>query len=159
MNHLTRRPTEILAHVHVPRRSCWRSTYWKLRLRGSFDFPVLSVAAGAQFARDNAVEEARIVLGAIASCPLEVPEAAATLVGAPLTDEAIERAAQLAAHVARPMDNTDFGLIWRKPVVRDFVCRALRELRGDDVRDLRRGIARAIACWPAGPATDGASTR
>ena len=27
----------------------WKSTYWKLRSRGSFDFPVLSVAAAARF--------------------------------------------------------------------------------------------------------------
>ena len=31
------------------------------------------------------------------------------------------------------MDNTDYGLVWRKRVTRDFVTYALRELRGDPV--------------------------
>ncbi len=142
IHYLTRRPHEILTTVHLPRPDGWRSTYWKLRRRGAFDFPVLSVAAAAHVGRDGTVEAARIVLGAVASRPLEAPEAAASLVGGELSDAAIARASELAARLARPMDNTDFGLIWRKRVTRDFVTYALRELRGDDVRALRRRIAR-----------------
>ena len=40
------------------------------------------------------------------------------------------------------MDNTDFALVWRKRVTRDFVGYALRELRGDDMRATRTKIAR-----------------
>ena len=57
IHYLTRRPDEILTAVHVPRRDGWRSAYWKLRRRGSFDFPVLSVAAAAKFADDGTVED------------------------------------------------------------------------------------------------------
>jgi 4-hydroxybenzoyl-CoA reductase subunit beta len=148
IHHLTRRPAEIVTTVEVPTSERWRSTYWKLRRRGSFDFPVLSVAAAVRCARDGTVEAARIVLGAIASCPLEVPEAAAALVGTALSDEAIDRSARVAARIGRPLDNTDFALTWRKRVIRDFAEYALRELRGDDVSGLRRGIARA-GTWPA----------
>ncbi len=81
-----------------------------------------------------------MVLGAIASCPLEMREAGTALAGGPLSDDAIARAADLAAKPARPMDNTDFSLIWRKRVIRDFVTYALREIRGDDVRDIRRKL-------------------
>jgi hypothetical protein len=42
------------------------------------------------------------------------------------------------------MDNTDFTLVWRKRVTRDFVAYALRELRGDDMRQVRRRIAKAM---------------
>jgi len=142
IHYLTRLPHEILTAVHLPAQEGWRSTYWKLRRRGAFDFPVLSVAAAAQVAPDGAVTAARIVLGAVASRPVEAPAGAQALVGRPLTDEAIAEAADLAAQPARPMDNTDFALVWRKRVTRDFVTYALRELRGDDVRDLRRRIAR-----------------
>src|SRR5436309_1326319 len=142
IDYLTRRPTEILASIHVPHLDGWRSTYWKLRRRGAFDFPVLSVAAAVKLDGAGTVETARIVLGAVASRPVEAPAAAASLVGAPLSDEAIARAAELAAHPARPMDNTDFALVWRKRVTRDVVGYALRELRGDDVWELRRRIAR-----------------
>jgi CO/xanthine dehydrogenase FAD-binding subunit len=82
------------------------------------------------------------VLGAVASCPVEARAAGALLAGGPLSDEAIARAADAAAQPSRPMDNTDFSLVWRKRVTRDFVTYALRELRGDDVRELRRRIAR-----------------
>jgi 4-hydroxybenzoyl-CoA reductase subunit beta len=142
IHYLARQPDEILTAVHIPRLDGWRSTYWKLRRRGAFDFPVLGVAAAARIDRGGIVEAARIVLGAIASRPLDAPEAAAALVGHPLTDEAIARAAALAAQPARPMDNTDYSLHWRKRVTRDFVSYALRELRGDDTRELRRRVAR-----------------
>ena len=39
------------------------------------------------------------------------------------------------------MDNTDFTLVWRKRVTREFVSYALRELRGDDMREVRRKIS------------------
>jgi len=45
IHYLTRQRAEILTAVHVPQLDGWRSTYWKLRRRGAFDFPVLSVAA------------------------------------------------------------------------------------------------------------------
>jgi hypothetical protein len=69
---------------------------------------------------------------------VEAGAAAASLVGATLADAAIARAAELAAEPARPMDNTDFPLTWRKRVVREFVSYALRDVRGDDVGELRR---------------------
>jgi 4-hydroxybenzoyl-CoA reductase subunit beta len=144
IHYLTRQPTEILEAVQVPAQDGWRSTYWKLRRRGSFDFPVLSVAAAAKIAPDGTVTAARIVLGAVASRPVEAPDAAALLVGRPLGDAGIAQAAEAAAHPARPMDNTDFSLVWRKRLTRDFVTYALRELRGDDMRARRMSIARQI---------------
>jgi 4-hydroxybenzoyl-CoA reductase subunit beta len=87
MRYMTRRPDEILTAIHIPDMSGWRSTYWKLRRRGSFDFPVLGVAAAVRLARDGTVEDARIVLGAVASRPLAADRAAESLIGRPLTDE------------------------------------------------------------------------
>jgi 4-hydroxybenzoyl-CoA reductase subunit beta len=142
--YLTRAPEEIVTAVHLPRLDGWRSAYWKLRRRGAFDFPVLGVAAAAKLAVDGLVESARIVLGAIASSPLDAQSAADVLVGQRLTDDVIARAAEDAAQPARPMDNTDFTLHWRKRVIRDFVSYALREIRGDDMRDVRRRVARQI---------------
>jgi 4-hydroxybenzoyl-CoA reductase subunit beta len=144
IHYLTRRPTEILTSIHVPDLDGWRSTYWKLRRRGAFDFPVLSVAAALKVAGDGTIEAGRVVLGAVASRPLEVPAAAAALIGRRLDDEVIAAAAAAAAQPAKPMDNTDFSLVWRKRVTRDFVAYALRELRGDDMRETRRKISRQL---------------
>ncbi len=144
MAFLTKRPDELLTAVHLPRSEergagsgVWRSTYWKLRRRGSFDFPVLGVAAAVRLRSEErgargegaVVEEARIVLGAIASRPIVLAEAR-LLVGRPLTDEAIREVAEAATAFARPMDNTDFELGWRKKMVRSYVRGALEELRG-----------------------------
>jgi 4-hydroxybenzoyl-CoA reductase subunit beta len=144
IHYLTRRPDEILTAVHVPPADGWRSAYWKLRRRGSFDFPVLSVAAAARIDSDGTVAEARVVLGAVSSQPMEATAAGGSLIGQPLTDEAIAQAADLAAGPARPMDNTDYSLHWRKRVARQFVTYALRELRGDDMRDTRHRVSRQL---------------
>ncbi len=144
IHYLTRAPEEIVTAVHLPRLDGWRSAYWKLRRRGAFDFPVLGVAAAARLTADGLVELARIVMGAIASSPLDAQSAAAGLVGQRLTDDVIACAADDAAQPARPMDNTDFTLHWRKRVIRDFVNYALREIRGDDMRDVRRRVARQM---------------
>ena len=143
IDYLTRRPDEILTEVRLDLPVGWRSTYWKLRRRGAIDFPVLSVAAAARFegsGRGARVAEARIVLGSVASCPLLAGESSAGLVGRALDDDAIEAAAARAAHLAKPMDNTDFVLGWRKRVTREFVTYALRQLRGDDLRDVREQL-------------------
>jgi 4-hydroxybenzoyl-CoA reductase subunit beta len=144
IEYLTRRPDEILTQVRLASPAGLRSTYWKLRRRGSFDFPVLSVGAACRLAADGTVTEARIVLGGVASKPVVADEASRFLVGKTLSDGTIADAAEQASGPARPMDNTDFTLHWRKRVTREFVTYALRELRGDDVRALRVKISRQL---------------
>ncbi|HYX62650.1 MAG TPA: FAD binding domain-containing protein [Burkholderiales bacterium] len=139
IDYLSRRPDEILTEVKVP--SGWQSTYWKLRRRGSFDFPILGVAAALKFSGE-VVEDARIALGAVASRPFLVEKAGEFLKGKKLTDEVIAGAAGLVANRAKPMDNTDMDLYWRKEVADDFAGYALSELRGDDMREMRQRIAR-----------------
>ena len=65
-----------------------------------------------------------------------------------LSDELIAGARRRArTTIAKPMDNTDFELVWRKKMIRSLVTHALRELRGDDIRDARRTIARRPENW------------
>ena len=128
INYLTKRPEEILTAVRLPKPDGWDATYHKLRRRGSFDFPVLGVAVWVQW-DEGKVAAARIVLGAVASYPQDLPEAAKVIVETSLPDDAIEAAALAAFKPSKPMDNTDFGLSWRKEMTRTFVRRALRELR------------------------------
>jgi 4-hydroxybenzoyl-CoA reductase subunit beta len=141
IDYLSRRPDEILTSVRVPEG--WKSTYWKLRRRGSFDFPILGVAAAVRMDGD-VVQEARVALGAVASRPFLVEKAGEFLKGKKLTEEVIAQAAGLVANRAKPMDNTDMDLYWRKEVADDFAGYALRELRGDDMRDTRLKIARQV---------------
>jgi 4-hydroxybenzoyl-CoA reductase subunit beta len=141
IDYIARRPNELLTRIRIPPADGWRSTYWKVRRRGAFDFPVVSVAAAVRLARDSSIEDARIVVGSVASCPIDVPEAAQALIGGRLSDAAVAEAAERAARPAKPMDNTDFALVWRKRLVRDVAGYALRELRGDDIRVERRRVA------------------
>jgi 4-hydroxybenzoyl-CoA reductase subunit beta len=129
ISYLTKQPEEILVEVRLPPPDGWDATYHKLRRRGAFDFPVLGVAVWIQWDGDK-VADARIVLGAVASYPQDVPDAAKAIVGTALPDEAIEAAALAAFKPSKPMDNTDFGLSWRKEMTRTYVRRALEELRG-----------------------------
>jgi 4-hydroxybenzoyl-CoA reductase subunit beta len=139
IEYLSRRPDEVLTQVRVP--DGWKSTYWKLRRRGSFDFPILGVAAALKF-EGEIITEARLALGAVASRPFLVEKASEFLKGKKLTDEVIAEASGLVANRAKPMDNTDMDLYWRKEVTDDFAGYALRELRGDEMRETRLRIAR-----------------
>lgn len=130
MAYLTKRPDEILTAIVLPPVDGLRSTYWKLRRRGSFDFPILGVAAAARLDKDGTCLEARIVLGAVSPQPVDAAEAARLLRGRSLTPELIEEAAVSAYRPAKPLDNTDLTLAYRKRMVRVFVSRALRELAG-----------------------------
>ncbi len=134
IEYLAKRRDEILADIIVPPADGWRSRYLKLRRRGSFDFPVLGVAVNVRLEGD-VVRDARIVLGAVASLPREAKPAAESLQGQRLTPEVIERAADLAAGPAKPLDNTDYAHFYRKKMTRVFVARALRSLAGLDSGD------------------------
>jgi 4-hydroxybenzoyl-CoA reductase subunit beta len=129
IDYLARRPDEVLTELVLPSHEGWASVYLKLRRRGSFDFPVLGVAAAVR-REGEVVREARIVLGAVASQPREATAAGAALVGERLTTETITRAADLAAGPSRPLDNTDFTHPYRKKVTRVYVARALARLAG-----------------------------
>ncbi len=150
MDYLTRRPDEILVSVGVPDRAGWTSAYWKLRRRGSIDFPVLGVAAAVRRGAGGAFDDVRIVLGAVASQPLRATAAEDILRGHDPSDDRIHEAATAAAKLAKPMDNTDFQLHWRKAVVEPYVAGILKELRGDapDTFGLlaRRASRAAFAC-------------
>jgi 4-hydroxybenzoyl-CoA reductase subunit beta len=142
IDYLSRRPDEILTKVSIPEG--WKSTYWKLRRRGSFDFPILGVAAAAKMSADGTIEEIRVALGAAASRPFLVEKINEKVKGRKLTDDVIAEVSAMVANRAKPMDNTDMDLYWRKEVADDFAGYALRELRGDDMRETRLRVARHL---------------
>jgi len=128
IDYLKKRPDELLVDIHLPPTNGWRASYQKLRRRGAFDFPVLGVAAYLHLDAAGAVDDAKIVLGGIAPSPLEIAEAQAALIGQPLNDDSIQAAAEAAYVKARPLDNTDFVMNWRKQMARQYTIRALQDL-------------------------------
>src|SRR5579885_874279 len=128
IDYLRKRPDELLAEIQLPPGAGWRAIYKKLRRRGAFDFPVLGVAARVDL-EGGTVKDARVVLGGIAPAPLEVEPASKALVGNRLDEESMRAAAEACYLRARPLDNTDHLMNYRKQMARPFVLRALEELR------------------------------
>jgi 4-hydroxybenzoyl-CoA reductase subunit beta len=128
IDYLHKRSDELLVDIHLPPTNGWRAAYQKLRRRGAFDFPVLGVAAWVQLDQAGVVINAKLILGGIAPAPLVVKEAEQALIGQPLDSERIEAAAEAAYVKARPLDNTDFVMNWRKQMTRQYTLRALNEL-------------------------------
>ena len=128
MHPYTKADDEILTEILLPPADGWRSAYIKLRRRGSFDFPILGVAAALRLAADGSVANARLTLGAVASHPVEVHDAVARLVGQHPTPQLLEEVASLAAKRAKPLDNADLTINYRKQVTPVYIRRALHEL-------------------------------
>src|ERR1700682_5254024 len=109
IDYLKKRPDELLVDIHLPPINGWRASYQKLRRRGAFDFPVLGVAAWVRYRtahgseRVSTVEDARIVLGAVAPSPVQVHEAEQVLINQQFDEEHIQAAAEACYIKARPL--------------------------------------------------------
>lgn len=135
IRYLAKEPDEILTEVVVPPANGLKTTYWKLRRRGSFDFPVLGVAVALE-AEGDVCRDVRIVTGGANSRPMEMMEAEKILIGERLTEEVIERVAEAVYKPVKALDNTDFVPLYRKKMAPVFVKRALRELIGLPIREV-----------------------
>ena len=100
------KPGEILQEIIIPAPAPGQgSTYLKYRVRGSIDFPLVGVAVRLTTTEAGICNDCSIVINAVASAPLSVPEAADLLKGQALTEDLIDQAAQKAASAAHPVLN------------------------------------------------------
>jgi 4-hydroxybenzoyl-CoA reductase subunit beta len=122
---------EVLKGLLIPRESLkWQNVYLKLRRRGSFDFPILGVAATMEANESGECRHASVVLTAVASAPKVITEAARLLQGQKITSELIDAVADAAAKVAHPLDNADLDYWYRKRMAKVFTQRALAQVAG-----------------------------
>ena len=128
ISYLTIGRDDIVTEIVLPKLDGWRSTYLKLRDRGSFDFPIVGLAAAVRL-EGGIVRDARIAMTAVGSRPMLVDGAATAVIGTRLEDDAIAAAAAAAHKLARPMDNTSGTLAQRKRSVPVYATRALASLR------------------------------
>ena len=129
IDYLAKTRDEILSAVELPAPGIWKSSYWKLRRRGSIDFPVLGVGAAVRMDGDR-VGKARIFLGALTSAPISMEASAAHLEGRPWDAIRIAEAAAMAKKASAAFDNADFDLKWRRQMVEPYLEGALREIAG-----------------------------
>ncbi|HUI38769.1 MAG TPA: FAD binding domain-containing protein [Thermoplasmata archaeon] len=119
------RPGELLVAARLPESARGRAaSYQKLRVRPSFDFPELGLAASAEV-DDGTVRSLVLAAGGLETCPRRFDEVTARLVGSRLTDEAISRVSQEIMNEVRPVHNTFLMPTYRKRMVGVFVRRAL----------------------------------
>ncbi|WP_327082867.1 xanthine dehydrogenase family protein subunit M [Pelomonas sp. Root1237] len=101
-------PGELITHVELRLAPCMRqSSYLKLRDRESFEFAVVSVAAGLSIA-DGIVRAACIAAGGVGTVPWRLPACEEALLGARCDDESLQRAAELASVGAAPLRHNAF---------------------------------------------------
>ena len=122
---------EVLKALLIPRENLRRqNVYLKLRRRGSFDFPILGVAATMEANESGECRHASVVLTAVASAPKVITEAARLLQGQKITSALIDAVADAAAKVAHPLDNADLDYWYRKRMAKVFTQRALAQVAG-----------------------------
>ena len=131
IHYSTKAKDEVLKGLIIPKASLGqRNVYLKLRRRGSFDFPILGVAATMDIDERGECRYASVVLTAVASAPKIVPEAATSLQGKKVTKELIDAVADAAAKISHPLDNTDMDYWYRKRMAKVFTRRALAQVAG-----------------------------
>ncbi len=122
-------PGELLVAVHLPEEArTSTATYLKLRVRPSFDFPELGVAAAGRF-EGGRVVRLRLALGGVETRPRRFDELTDALVGAPLGDDRIRAVAEEVTRRSRPVHNTFLAPEYRKRMIGVFVRRALTQVR------------------------------
>jgi 4-hydroxybenzoyl-CoA reductase subunit beta len=126
---------EVLKGLFIPRQSlARRNAYLKLRRRGSFDFPILGVAATMETDERGECRAASVVLTAVASAPKVITEATALLQGKKVTPELTDAVAEAAAKTAHPLDNADLDYWYRKRMAKVYTQRALAQVAGVEER-------------------------
>jgi len=100
-------PGELLVEFHIPAPARNSSdAYLRFIPRNEMDIAVVGVGAAVTLdPSDDRISAARIGLGAVGPTPIFAREAAQALVGKRISDETIERAAQLAIAATSPIDD------------------------------------------------------
>ena len=146
---------EMLVRIDVPAlEPTERGTFLKLGLRQAQAISVVNVAVIVDFGDEDKtrnthhreaspwdVSRSRIALGSVAPTIVRAGEAETYLAGKALTDDVIDRAAELTAAAARPITDVRGSADYRRDMVRVLTARALRQLRDGSER----------AEWPEQP--------
>ena len=124
-------PDELVTDVAFPAlKAGQRGMFIKLALRRAQAVSVINVTVILDFgsAGGQTVQAAAVTLGSVAPVIIHAPEAEAYLAGRALTPEVIERAGELTAAAARPIDDVRAMADYRCAMVAVITRRALAAL-------------------------------
>ena len=132
-------PAEILVELRLPPPlPNTGSLYIKHSPRGAMDIATVGVASVVSLQdRGRVCREVKIALGAVAPTPIRAPSAEAMLRGQVITPDLLQRVAQEAQRLARPIDDVRASAAYRKSVVgvlaQRTLERAVEMARGADL--------------------------
>lgn len=114
---------EIMTELILPLKGDgWKTAYYKFRDRKTIDFATVGLATAYKL-ENGILQEARIVMGAVAPVPVIAEESQAYLIGKTITEETAEQASCLALKNALPKkDNAS-----KVNIARTLVKRSLLE--------------------------------
>jgi xanthine dehydrogenase YagS FAD-binding subunit len=97
------RPNEILKEISIPPvKNGGKSTYVKLKERGTWDFAIASAAVNGILS-GNVFTDIKIVLGGVAPIPWRLEKAERSLKGKTITEDSVRKATMEAFSDARPL--------------------------------------------------------
>jgi len=111
-------PGDIVSDLILPPPDGIRSSYRKVRARGSWDFALAGVALALKVA-DHRVEKARIVLSGVAPAPWRAAAAEEVLLEKPLDAETISRVAAACVNGAEPLSQNAYKIDLVKGIVEE----------------------------------------
>jgi xanthine dehydrogenase YagS FAD-binding subunit len=118
-------PTDLVLAVQIPDAGR-RSAYMQVSEKASFDWALVSCAAAAKV-DGKKLSNVRVVLGAVAPVPWQVPVAHEFLEGKELDDNVAARASEIILKGAEPLEHNGYKV----PIAQALVRRTLKQLVGE----------------------------
>ncbi len=117
-------PGELITALVIPASAAARrSRYLKLRDRASFEWALVSAAAGIDLDTGGNIREARLAVGGVGTKPWRLPRIEQALIGARLSPEALRPVAELAGEGARPRNGNAFKVeLMKRAIVRALLA-------------------------------------
>lgn len=119
---------EVLQEIQVPDLPpSGKGSYLKLTPRRAMDLAIVGVAV-VVMADDGVCKDIRIALGAVAPAPFRARKAEDIIRGKGFSAEAIEKAAEVAASEAKPIDDHRASAEYRREMVKVLTKRAIKQV-------------------------------
>ena len=116
------RPGELMTAIRIPGTWAGAQFYFeKVRDRNVWDFPLVNVASALKFSGQT-IQDARLVVGAVAARPLRLTAVERAVTGQPRTEATANMAGKLAVSGAQPLRYNGYKV----PLMRNLVTRAIR---------------------------------
>lgn len=118
---------EIVTEIDIPQLNKGEgSAYLKHSVRKAMDLAIIGVAAWVKMDGDR-IQDVRIGVGGAAVTPVRTPGAEDVLRGQVLTDELLEKAAEVGSEEVKPISDVRASAEYRKDMVRVYIKRAVNK--------------------------------